>query len=365
MYWKSHVGWKRVTLILLGVAVSAVSSSAAAQQTRIKFSSSGTNDVNLMPPAQDLERQLQRIQNATGRKSADDTPDVPAFSPANGEGVTVIRNKKLQEWLDQQQNWIFVNPASEGKFPSAEGVQEKENAYFDNNNGKPKKTVDKYFDDLRLEQSSNPKSPQNAILESGHAGNSLDLNDSSTVGAKAASKFFPGTSDPNAQTLGARWNTQRSTDKQNANFGAMRELKDPSSALSTIDFLSPREERLRQERLQMDREYMQLLHPDKTSAGLPMAGANDPINHMVDTSRSSVQPVTAPTVDEISAASKGNGYFGQNSGLVPSRQPTSYDEMLSVKAFGQSSLSPSMIAPIAPIMAQPKPAVLEIPRRKF
>lgn len=361
MYWKEHGRLRITAFTVLAVAAGLVSVSA---QSRVKFSSSSTNATSkFLVPAQDLEQQIQRIENAAGRmKSADSVPDLPLGAPSS-EGVTVIRNKKLEEWLDQQKNWIFDNQPADKKM--LEAGKEETDSFFDGSNGKSKKTVEKYFENLQKERENAEKNLKLNARDINPYFDSLENKNELSNVAKESGRLNMGLIEKSSRTPQNGWDALKSSSMSNVKLGSIPEAQEPISTSLTGEGLTAREERIRQERLQADREYLQLFRADKSLVGVP-SGPNDPINQMVDTSRSSVQPVTAPTLDEIggSVKSQGNGFFGQNANAAMPR-PSSLDEVLSVKAFGASSFSSPAFNMSAPVIIQPKPAVLEMPRRKF
>lgn len=371
---KVHIRLKTETLTLLGIALGATSLIGASPSAPVTFSSSSRTNSVVMPSALEQDLKYERLKSGPGRiKSSDDSPEISTSMPAvPGEGVNVFRNKKLQEWIDQQSNWIFINEPAGNKFFTSEGMQDKLDASFSGNNGRSKLTIDKYFESLQKDQNPsdkklNGKNLKSTASELNENSNSL-LPDDNNSSSKAPNKSSLPLSDFNNRSLDSKLDPGKLPINQGVDLGAIPEVKESLSSLYRSGMMSSREERLYQEHLQSERNFYQMLHPgEKLPASLLPSGQNDPINQMVDTSRSSVQPVTAPTMDELDATgkSRGSGIFNASANLPQSRS-TSYNDMLNAKVFGSSSLSPTAINPApSSYYVQPKPAILEIPKRKF
>jgi hypothetical protein len=371
MHRRGHGNLKNAILFLVGAGLLGVASvNGAAQPRRVIFSGSSTNDV--MPSAEERERQLERIKNSSGRSSSPETiPDKPFIAPANSEGTTTFHNKKLQQLLEQRSNWIFETEDTAAKPLTSDelfGVVDTSTLL---DGGKSKGLVERYFEKNRKEQTPSDKTSRNG------AHDTLDSEDK-----ESATAFDD---DPLTNPGFRDRNSSRTKDKEsgmdNATYSDPRRLPAASGANTGLTlegkvilpggshsgFISAREERLRQDKLQADQRYYQLFHPGEVSPGLGTTGPNDPINQMVDTTRNPLQPTTAPSLTDLDALgnSRANNPFGSAPNTGFGARQGGLDALLSGRAFGSSSLSPTLMPPPAPIMVQPKPAVLEIPKRKF
>ena len=367
---------KNAILFLVGIGLlGVVSVNGAAPPKKVTFSGSTTNDI--MPSALERERQLERIKNSSGRTpGAEEIPDKPFNLPSNSEGTTTFHNKKLQQMLDRRSNWIFVTDDVDAKQLTPEELFGVSNSNPLQESGKTKGVIEKYFEKNQKEQNPSGKNSDNGPKDG------LDSKDKSTSATD--------TEDPLSNPGSRSRNSSRAKDKESgmdkdvysdsghptAASGSNPSLiPEATTSMPTTTtptgfrsgYMTAREERLRHEKLQNDQKYYQLFHPGEAQPSLAASGPNDPINQMVDTTRNPLQPTTAPTLTDLDPLgnSKANNPFlpSPNSGF--GGRQGNLDALLGGRAFGSSSLSPSFMPPPAPVMIQPKPAVLEVPRRKF
>ncbi|MEW6157890.1 MAG: hypothetical protein AB1813_10690, partial [Verrucomicrobiota bacterium] len=114
-------------------------------------------------------------------------------------------------------------------------------------------------------------------------------------------------------------------------------------------------------------EFRKLLEP-RAPGMAGMLGVLDPINMHSDATRQELNPVIPRTFSDqnfLSGSPRLDSLPNGNSGIAPPR-PNVFDSLNSnAKVLGGSSLAPAVIVPTPPTVMQPKPVILEIPRRKF
>lgn len=380
MHRLGHGRVKNAILFLVGTGMlGLVAVNGAAPPKKVTFSSSSTNDI--MPSVLERERQLERIKNASGRSpSVDDVPDKPFSLPSNTEGPTTFHNKKLQQMLDRRSNWIFVTEDVDAKQPTAEELFGVGDSKALQESGKPKGVIEKYFEKNQKDPNLSGKNSEN------RSENRSDNRSKDSLDSWDKANSATGPEDPLSNPGSRSRNSLRGKDKEAgadnhaySDAGRVPGASDanpslnPEGTTSTLlsthrsGLMTTREERLRQDKLQSDQRYYQLFHPGATQPGLAAGGPNDPINQMVDTTRNPLQPTTAPTLTDLDVVgnSKANNPFAPSPNSGFSGRQGNMDTLLGGRVFGSSSLSPSFMAPSAPALVQPKPAVLEVPRRKF
>jgi hypothetical protein len=92
----------------------------------------------------------------------------------------------------------------------------------------------------------------------------------------------------------------------------------------------------------------------------------DPINLQNDATRQPLNPILGTGSRGIGiGAGLSSGLSSVGGGTVAPTSPSPISELINARSASGSSLSPAISAPPSPAFFQPRPAVLEIPRRKF
>ena len=275
----------------------------------------------------------------------------PFVGPTPAAFPRTPRNARLFEAVDQKKNWVYVRSEDVNRSQTADevfGVRDPNGA-----GDKPRTTLEKFFDDRgqkplrdRNRDSREARSRSTAIGDfqssfdrDGHSAtnviarynNPLDSTRPLTAGFS-----FPSSGWGSPQDQG------RSDD--------LRKMT-PGESLSGMPGAQTRGD-----------DFRKLLAVPGSAN--PLVPAIDPINLGMDATRRELNPVTAQRAGEFPAVG--------GDALNPLRSvPTSASDHpnlldgLGARTLGTSSLSPAVSAPAEFPLLQPKPTVLEFPRRKF
>jgi hypothetical protein len=96
----------------------------------------------------------------------------------------------------------------------------------------------------------------------------------------------------------------------------------------------------------------------------PLLPNFDPINLQVDTTRQALNPVTAPRLGELPSGGGDALNPLRNIGSIDSGRFSTVADP-GARVLGSSSLAPAVAPPAEAPYVQPRPTVLEFPRRKF
>jgi len=91
---------------------------------------------------------------------------------------------------------------------------------------------------------------------------------------------------------------------------------------------------------------------------------NDPINSLQDSTRQEINPVRGQRLENYQGSTGSALATDSLPGLGKASRPGLFDS-LNTKVLGASSLAPAVMTPAPPPIGQPKPPVLEIPKRRF
>ena len=108
------------------------------------------------------------------------------------------------------------------------------------------------------------------------------------------------------------------------------------------------------------REFDKLLKGQGAVSQSPRA----PINSIADGTRQEINPTKGKRVDEFSGLAASGIASESLPGFGRTSRPGLFDS-INAKVLGASSLAPTIVAPSPARITEAKPAVLEIPRRKF
>lgn len=282
----------------------------------------------------------------------------PLVSPSPSSMPRLNRNPRLMEIVDQRKHWAYVRPQDTQHDPSANeilGVNDSDK--LDN---RPKSTLEHYFED-RGEKPSEKRVGKNR-----EAWKSRD-SDGENQG------FRP------AFGLGARGETNGSTRFESpwdstrpvtAGFGfggggLFATAPGPGSWNRAPGASAPDGTPGGWGARERDDEFRKLLAvPGSVN---PLVPAFDPINLRVDATRQPLNPVIGQTPGGLPAAGAGGGVFGDLGTPAGSLNRSSLLNDPASRLLGPSSLGPAVAAP-GPTrlpMADPKPTILEFPKRPF
>ncbi len=303
--------------------------------------------------------------------------DTPMITPPQQPRMPLTRER--QEAIDRKKNWIFVTPQNSTETPeSLLGVRkEKEfgedkefkgvmQSYLEKDNRKDK--ADKKNDKDPSSRTNNTEKVRDELdpgqddtrfgLKSDPLPSPLERDDKrSRKDAKDREEKKDSSDRSGAPSVFTRMNGESSTGSIAAPF----EL-DRSSFLSSGSSVPARKT---EEQKAWADEFKQLLD------GRPLvnerrSGLGDPINALNDATRQPLNPVVS-NPGELSRPTENRNAFdsiNRGAGMDGISRPAGLPE-LSTKMLGTSSLSPTVIAPQSQVYVQPRPTVLEIPRRKF
>jgi len=333
----------------------------------VKFSH-GTKRVTLpdsIHQGLDFER-FSPNQRSRGEVETPTYLDIPSHSINSG---TSIKNKKLQDYIDQRLNWIFVTPDSSSSTMTTEEAFGIRKSSFEEPNQK-KKVVQKFMEGVQNEGKKEKKDESKRFtdddddeLSGKNKDKSLSSLNSSQSNGKASDKASDKATDKNYRSMNS------------VSFSSMREYDDSTAGIlpenstgdSSFDAILKGSSALKDEKIAQGggsawkpgQDFQQILRPTKVIASIN--GPNDPVNQAGDTSRSSLQPVVGglDSMDRFSTRSDSMIKMG-----AINRSAFGGSDDYSSRIFGSSSLSPAMITPPTPII-QPKSSILEIPKRKF
>jgi hypothetical protein len=363
---------ERTRLVLVAGLALGFGAGAAMAADGLRISGSSSNLVT--PDSLRQQKQVEKLINSIERRGPGVTPpEVPYVPPApTSESPSKFRNKKLEEFIEQRQNWIYLTPDMLNKQSSSDdtfGVRNSDK--WQSPTGNSKKVVERYFDSLKKEQSTaNPNQklgPRDGDSKDGLDGNSTDREKVARSGNGLDSKpvwMQNGTEIPGVGK------TQEATLEKILSPGRLREEDKTLATSASADSFSAllhgssgsREDRGFAAPWQSTKDFQQLLHPPKLI--LPVGGANDPVNLMPDTTRNSVQPVIPSGLDDLGRGTTRPELFGQVPNLdLRNRDRLSTFDLMNVKAFGASALP--RVEPPASTLIQPKPGILPVPHRKF
>jgi hypothetical protein len=289
------------------------------------------------PAALMRERQLQQPVEVKEMGQSSMSVDLPVTSV---NAPAVAPNRMLQEMMDRQRNWAFLTPYT--AFPQPLDAEADPMLALSRQTQAPKRTVELY-----LESQNRAATPAN---------NSLNLR----KGFNAVGSNPRGGSDLRAGLPNARLDLALD---QSFSIGSLSspidKLRDmgslPNSVLSPIVYstATPQSE-------ESSRSTPDIASPLRSKR--PITALDQAINLLPDLTSESIQPTVGrnPANTEPNE-SRFNGFdVGANGGRTERR----YQDILTTRVLGSSSLSPAIAGPTDNrIMSQP--AVLEIPKRKF
>lgn len=321
---------------------------------KIQFSGRSKNaELPKANPAEELDTSrlnVPRNNDSAPIEIPRSQPNVPQLSPA--------QTLKLREELDRKKNWAFADPKAESKEESlAKSFGVRENRL---------EIGEKKFKGV-VERSLEPKDPKSRL--DNRRGARDDEENFSLVGSRDKSDSDNYRTREKAKETGV-------ISELNLKNYLNPSIGDQSDALKVPDALSRNRfnnsrvgedsnqtpaKKLEKERAEEARiaEFQKLLQPRSLSAGL---GVVDPISREINGTRQEMNPITPRRFEsprEVGGyksliPAPGSGLAG--GGVV---------EAQNGRAAAPTSLAPSFTPPPPVVRMEPRPMILEVPRRKF
>ena len=295
------------------------------------------NKESLVPTPSFFRSQISGGESTKG-------PAVPPPAPP-----VMIPNSKLEELVDRKKNWAFGSPNDVDRNRALEesmGIRKYEMNGLEK---KPKGAVERFLqgNNDRDSKASRPSNDRTNRDTDDATADALGPRRAGIIEELNPAYLFDWDIKPgslNAMGDSMRVNTLFPRGPAAAGFGPTvpgQPLQNPNPGIGAIDRRS-------------------------NTRGTPLSRINDPINDLVDPTRSVLTPITArkadPTTQDSSRSSYGESFaFGVSSPLstrsdfFSSSQAKVYSTPAARPAAGPASAPPP----------QPKPMILEIPRPKF
>lgn len=282
-------------------------------------------------------------------------------------------SKKLFEYLDQKKNWMFVNPKEVPGKASLNEMFKVQDEGLNLNGGKPKKQVEKFLEGDEKPAEEGTNSVSNATTNETKLSNEkgLEASDREEGRRGAAGQGKPNTKELGKNKVEFMPGGPLEKGPSGAGFGIGQkfDLSFPGANGSGSGFAGGQDGKtsLRQQQ-QLREDRATKLYQSSGGAASPVV---DPIHLRTDTTSTAANP-TLPVPGGASfgkaPALKTTGSDLVKSGLPtltgPSSRSASLEEMTS-RTFNVSGPSSSFLTPQPSQLYQPKPAVLEFPRRRF
>lgn len=334
----------------------------AAPDDRIHVSR--TTNVVTLPGTNSKQTDWEKFEGPDAGKAPGQGPTGIPFVAPSSPVPLMIPNQRFQERMDQQRNWIFQTPDMLNQGMTAEEALNVREIRMDGQEGKPKKTVERY-----LESADRNPQPTNRLKS-----DSFDFED------RDHSNPFARMVSPAGYELGGSMGRAESTLSNVFDLNRLSLAPNPAAASFPGNSLIPVEASLtpilgrdgigrldgfQQRQLQADERFQRLLRPG--DYGPSSGGLKDPINLFGDTTAKELQPVTANRISDLIKGNNKANWVGSLQGDNSLGRPLQAGilEDLNRKVLGPSSLSPAMDLPVRTPSFQPMPVVSELPRRKF
>ncbi len=363
---RSSIDTKGIVLrSLLAGSLFALLPSACLAADAINFSRS-TNTVVL---PDDVRKDIDAKGPSDLKEGYDPMGYMPYVAPRQSPGAVLYNNKKLQEFIDQRKNWIFVTPdvSMQNMKESLEGGNTAmpnsslNSDSFNKTDAAKSRIVDRYMQQLDSNRDSSTakrNSSRKVEEELGLAGpRNLGINDLQSLGnAKSGGENAGGTDYMYRSTPGS---SGRNDDRANSSLApTMTSPGQQQNAMGTLD-------RSKMLQTESEKRFQQLLRP-LSATDVSLAGSSsDPINGASDSTTRSLQPTTSLSLENLANDRVGRDPMGSlNPGNTPARQMGIFGEM-NARVAGGSSLTPAFIVPSPAAGVAPQPLVLPLPKRKF
>jgi hypothetical protein len=311
---------------------------------RIQFS--GAADAVRLPESDAassrLSGALELLRKGDSLGGALDRPGGPAPSGAPRQNLS----PRLLEQFDRGKNWVFNRPEDLTRLPTAEDVMKVWDYDLDHALGLGGAGADR----VGLRSASRPMAP--STLDP-------DRSDSPVLPDRFDAGFLPGGGGKTGERVSPGFGFQPTPSAPlplaSGQFAA--ETRADPTGFTTSE-LFPISQRRR-----ITSDVQDLLAPPKALNSF--SPGFDPINLGVDSTRREIDPVTAPSLNELGAAQRFDTALSlPTPGAIRNLPSTLLDEM-TAKILGPSSLSPALAAPSEPSKAKPRTTTRESFGRKL
>ena len=378
-YFKRSVGFGPQVLTCCALCCIAVPVSSLVAAERLIVSPS--RERILLPDDLEHQQELERRFSGSMQKrqgggaSLDGLVSPPPSSSVPGG----INSKKLQQFIDQRQNWIFSTPQSLDKQSSmneAFGVRDSAEEAEEKSKG----TVEKFMQgsnkrNSTQERNKRPSNDEDSSLDKKES--DPFLSSSTSTNSLNSLKSFSKSTDSMSETIASAQNgsssNQVASSTSDASQKEMSLLKDARTGSQTglqsasnfkevsfADILKgargAKDDFLASQR---SPSFQDILKPQKPGF---LTGPGDPASTALDNTRNPLQPFS-PLSGGLSFEPK-NRTDGIGLGGPDRLNGIKGFDDLNTKVFGHSFSLPSAATQINPAL-QPKPTMLEIPRRNF
>jgi hypothetical protein len=349
-----------VRRLAISIALAAFSICLTPAQDRVTFSGTGEK-VKAPGVASNKERELEKAGQLREIKGSDGAVlDMAPNSSPSSPGV--LMTKRMQALIDQKKNWIFGTTEDLNKNSAVKEMIGMDDDLVTSFNTKPKSSVERF-----LLGAQDKKNAATKMTPDKHDNDESAIESESVDDTQRRASPF-GANDSNADAVSSGFD--RSFDQGRVNMNVIpnadtafrNPFQSPSSLqpLSSSSTLASRFDPNHEQKRRTE-EFRQLL--SGPSGANPLAGPSDPINALLsDSTRQSLQPVLPRSSSLLPAGRPLDSLSGVAS---PSRSALPGANDFNMRTLGPSSLSPAFLPPPEPRLVQPRPAVLEIPRRSL
>lgn len=341
-------------LLIVLNGVSDFRSNAVFGGEKIQISEPSTNKIAPLP---NPRQGLKPIEIGGGRPASEEVHAPISAPPSAQPGL----NSKMSEFIDKQRNWIFVKPGSESEESTLKRIYGVRDVDFGTGDKTSRSVVQTYFEGSASDagRTSSPKHNRDGLGADQLDGSYLDSG-AQSYPSLSTSVGFTGlpsiivSGDPGSRIGGIGSINPNGNLNSNpfasAPFGSGIQTPNLAGSRSSAGFglgASP-----------LDRVL--------DSRMSPVNRGGDPMNLRSDKTREELNPI----IPRITSLTEPPGALNpaQFGGSIPSTRLdalTGLSEAGGARALGRSSLSPGFTPPTSRNLVTPKPAVLEIPRRKF
>jgi hypothetical protein len=270
----------------------------------------------------------------------------------------VGRNRRLEELIDRQKNWIFLTPETFNSGPTPEDMFSKEGDSAAHSGNSSRVIANFWKEQDRLNGLGAPSAGKRSrsAPEEKDSPAVLDLSSSSLSARRSerdSSLNWNGLFNQKGTLNGG---LQAGQDIFNGLFDGPTD----ASINSAGTWGSPTESGSRKD--QTD-DFTKLFRGRSSS---PSSRGYDPINSLSDSTIEEIHPVTAKPVEDYARSKRPRLVDGlpRNIYGLTAAQPDPFDDP-NAKLLGLSSSKPAYPQQTQPRYVQPQPAVLELPKRKF
>jgi hypothetical protein len=302
----------------------------------------------MLPPSDFLHSTITKGDSGQG-------PVLPAPVQPN-----LMRNPRLEEWLDRKKNWIFDSPNTLDRDKAVKEVFGVREDAFAEDPKKTKPVMEQFLEGKSNQNSNTPSGREDRLA--GKDRNPAQRNSSNPYGSE---------DDPKRRDSGGiipalnpaplfNWNAGPDAIVQEGDNMSRTSILPPGLGEGIFGQrpTAPDAPQATQPRQQMEKVW--------DTRQLPLSRINDPINAQSDATRFAINPIAARRSSALPEDSSGGAASGPAGFPTAPLGATRPDMTILGRTLpiGQSFAPPTPAAVSTP-PPQPKPAILEIPRPRF